>query len=399
MTFLEPWAWMGLVAVAGPIVAHLLARRSARRLPFPTVRFLPPAIQTPISRDRLTDISLLVVRCLVLVAAAAALAQPVWMTADGRRTFDESVARAIVVDNGVANAADPLAARLSAEAAVARVAHADAPAQLLGEASTWLAQQPMRREIVLVSDFPAQALSKADLDRLPGGIGIRLVPVSASGRSRAAVELRDGPMLLTGAADRANALAARQAAVTHGAVSAGWKDRPVALLFPGHEDRDALLKSARDIDQPWMFDLVAAIVKDRIVMAAAQESGKPVADVVAPIAAPITGERHLVLVMNVQPASLVSAAIMRAVARAVAPAPATDVTATHSAEQLKAWERPPAAIAPDGSQIPEEPRGRWLWLAALVLMVIERVIAQRAQRARRQRTAAHAEVRDVARVA
>jgi hypothetical protein len=393
MTFLQPWAWIGLVAVAGPIVAHLLARRSARRLPFPTVRFLPAAIQTPISRDRLTDITLLVVRCLVIVAAAAALAQPMWLTAEQRRTLGESVARAIVVDSGVANAADPLAARLSAESTIARVAHTDAPAQLLGEASTWLAQQPMRREIVLVSDFPSAALSKADLDRVPAGIGITLVPVSASGRSHNAVELRDGPLLLTGAADRANALAARDAAIARGPVSAGRKDRPVALLFPGHEERDALLKSARDVDQPWMFDVVRTISRDRVVVAAARASGKPVAGIVAPLAAPINGEQHLVLVINAQPASLVSAAVMRAAAHAVVPVPTTDVTATHSADQLKAWERPPASIAPDGSQTPHESRGRWLWLAALVLMVIERMIA------RRPRTAAHTEVSDVARVA
>ena len=393
MTFLQPWAWIGLVAVAGPIVAHLLARRSARRLPFPTVRFLPPAIQTPISRDRLTDVTLLIVRCLILVAATAALAQPVWLNADQRRTLGESLARAIVVDSGVASAADPLAARLSADSTIARVAHTAAPAQLLGEASTWLAQQPMRREIVLVSDFPARAISKADLDRVPAGIGITLVPVSASGRSQVAVETRDGPMLLTGAADRTNALAARDAAIAQGAASAGRKDRPIALLFPGHEGRDALLKSAHDIDQPWMFDVVRAITQDRIVMAAARESGKPVAGIVAPLAVPINGEQHLVLVMNDQPASLISAAVMRAAARAVAPAPTTDLTATHSAEQLKAWERLPGSIAPDGSQIPDESRGRWLWLAALVLMVIERVMA------RRPRTAAHTEVSDVARVA
>lgn len=393
MTFLQPWAWVGLVALAGPIVAHLLARRSARRLPFPTVRFLPPAIQTPISRDRLTDIGLLVVRCLVLVAATAALAQPVWLTADQRRTLGESIARAIVVDSGVANAAGPVAARLSAESTIARLAHTDAPAQLLNEASTWLAQQPMRREIVLVSDFPAQALSKADLDRVPAGIGITLVPVSASGRSHATVELRDGPVLLTGATDRANAIAARDAAIVQSPVSAGRKDRPVALLFPGHEGRDALLKSARDIDQPWMFDVFRGISQDRIVIAAARDIGKPVGGIVAPLAAPINGEQHLVLVINAQPASLVSAAVMRAAAHALAPSPTAGVTATHGAEQLKAWERPPASIAPDGSQIPDESRGRWLWLAALVLMVIERVMA------RRPRTPAHTEVSDVARVA
>lgn len=396
MRFLQPWAWVGLVAVAAPIVAHMLARRSARRLPFPTVRFLPAAIQTPISRHRLTDITLLVVRCLILVLAAAALAQPVWLTADRRRALGDSIARAIVVDSGVATAAEPFAAELSSGSTVARVARAYVPAELLGEASTWLAQQSMRREIVLVSDFPARALSRADLDRIPADIGIKLVPVSSSGRSHAAVELRDGPVILTAAADRVSALAARDAAIAQGGTAAGWKDRPIALLFPGHEGRDALLKSARDIDQPWMFDAVRAITQDRIVRAAALDTGRPVADVVAPLAAPINGGRHLLLVMNIQPASLMSAAVIHAAARAVAPAPLTDVTVTHDAEQLKGWERPPAAVAPDDSQVPDESRGRWLWLAALVLMMIERVIAQRA---RRPRTAAHTEVRDVARVA
>ena len=335
MTFLQPWAWVGLVAVAAPIVAHMLARRSARRLPFPTVRFLPAAIQTPISRHRMTDIALLVVRCLILVVAAAALAQPVWLTADRRRALGDSIARAIVVDSGVATAAEPFAAELSSGSTVARVARADVPAELLGEASTWLAQQSMRREIVLVSDFPARALSRADLDRIPADIGIKLVPVSSSGRSPAAVELRDGPVILTAAADRVSALAARDAAIAQGGTAAGRKDRPIALLFPGHEERDALLKSARDIDQPWMFDAVRAITQDRIVRAAALDTGRPVAEIVAPLAAPINGERHLLLVMNVQPASLMSAAVIHAAARAVAPAPTADVTATHDAEQLK----------------------------------------------------------------
>jgi len=120
------------------------------------------------------------------------------------------------------------------------------------------------------------------------------------------------------------------------------------------------------------------------------------AEIVTALAAPIGGERHLVLVMNVQPASLMSAAVMRAAARAVAPARPADVTVRHGAEQLKAWERPPAAVAPEGAVMPDESRGRWLWLVALILMVLERVIARRA---RRPRSVAQAEVRDVARVA
>ena len=142
-----------------------------------------------------------------------------------------------------------------------------------------------------------------------------------------------------------------------------------------------------------MFDVFRAITQDRLVIAAAHDAGGPVADIVAPLAAPIGGEPHLLLVMNVPPASLTSAAIIRSAARAVAPAPAGYATATHNLEQLKAWERPPAAVAPEGAQIPDESRGRWLWLAALVLMIVERLIA------RRPRIAAHTEVRDVARVA
>jgi hypothetical protein len=254
----------------------------------------------------------------------------------------------------------------------------------------------MRREIVLVSDFPASAVSKADLDQIPAGIGIRLVPVSSAGRSRETVESREGPELLTASADRVNATAVRNAAIAQGASSTGRKDRPIALLFPGHEGRDALLKAARDIDQPWMFDAVRAIAEDRLVRAAASESGRPVADLVAPLTGPINGEPHLVLVMNVAPASLMSAAVIGAAAHAVAPPPMPDVAVRHTADQLKAWERPPSAVAPEYAPPSDQSRGRWLWAAALALMAIERVIARRT---RRPRLAANTEVRDVARVA
>src|SRR5262245_9277463 len=387
MTFLQPWAWLGLIALAAPIAAHLLARRSARRLRFPTVRFLPAPIQTPISRHRLTDILLLVVRCLILIAAVAALAQPAWLTADRRQAVGDSLARAIVVDSGVAAVADPIATELSSNSTVARVAHTDVPAQLIGEASTWLAQQAMRRELVLVSDFRTSTLSKADLDRVPTGIGIKLVPVSPSARSTSPIELRDGPLMLAGASDQATALAARGAAIAHAGTSAGRKDRPVALLFAGHEERDALLKEAREIDQPWMFDVFRTITEDHLVNSAALETGRPVLEIVSPLATRINRETHLLLVMTVPPASLMSAAVIRATAQAVAPAQATS-NSSHPDDQLKAWERPAATLMPDEAQFPNGSRGRWLWLAGLMLMVIEGVLA------RRRQAAVHTEVRD-----
>jgi hypothetical protein len=50
-------------------------------------------------------------------------------------------------------------------------------------------------------------------------------------------------------------------------------------------------------------------------------------------------------------------------------------------------------LVPDDTQFPNESLGRWLWLAALMLMVVEGVLA------RRRQAAVHTEVGDVARVA
>jgi hypothetical protein len=214
-------------AVAAPILAHLLARRSCAAAALSHRAVPAAAIQTPISRDRLTDIGLLVVRCLILAAAVAALAQPVWLTADRRRTLGESIARAIVIDSGVATAADPLAAHVvGGSRPIARVAHRTRPRNSWTEATTWLAQQPMRREIVLVSDFPVASIAKADLDRIPAGIGIKLVQVSASGASHAAVALREGP-----ASDRCRRsperLAARDAALAQVVAVRGGRIGPL----------------------------------------------------------------------------------------------------------------------------------------------------------------------------
>ena len=43
MIWLVPAALAGLVLVAGPLALHLLTRHQARRLPFPTIRFVQPS--------------------------------------------------------------------------------------------------------------------------------------------------------------------------------------------------------------------------------------------------------------------------------------------------------------------------------------------------------------------
>ena len=76
MTWLNPIALVGLLAVAVQILVHLFGRRVAKRQRFPSLRLLHLASTTPVTRSQPSDLLLLLVRCAIVVAAALALAQP-----------------------------------------------------------------------------------------------------------------------------------------------------------------------------------------------------------------------------------------------------------------------------------------------------------------------------------
>jgi hypothetical protein len=72
------WTFLfGAVAVAGPIVAHLLSKPRFRRLPFTMLRFLRRGQSQTHSRRRLRDLLILLVRCAIVVTIAVLFAQPV----------------------------------------------------------------------------------------------------------------------------------------------------------------------------------------------------------------------------------------------------------------------------------------------------------------------------------
>ena len=95
MSWLNPIAFVGLLALAVPILVHLFGRRVAKRQLFSSLRLLRDAKPTPATRSRPSDVLLLVLRCLTIAAAVAALAQPLW-TGDGER---RAVARVILIDS------------------------------------------------------------------------------------------------------------------------------------------------------------------------------------------------------------------------------------------------------------------------------------------------------------
>jgi hypothetical protein len=377
--FQNPWAWLGLAAIAAPVLVHLLARRPARRIPFPTLRFLPATRLAPIRRGRLTDAGLLVVRCGVIAAAVAALAQPDWRRPPSAPVPATDLARAILVDaswsmsreavtGGAAlDAARREAVDLRAGATRARLIEARALVGALGGAAAWLAQQPMRRELVLVSDFQEGTIEREDLRAVPDDIGIRLVPID--GRAPRAPEPPDASsapaiQLLAGAATQAGARAARRAAEARGAPARGRPDRSVAIVFPDFERRGELLGAARPLDEPWMFDIVGAVTHGDQAHTYLEGLTWSAGD---------AGRHELRLFSAVPAGTLGSAALIAAAARAASPDPdpAELAAATIADATLRAWERPASDVIPVAARDPDRSDGRWMWGLALALLALE----------------------------
>ncbi len=90
MSFVD-WIFLfGGLAVAGPVIAHLLARPRFRRLPFTMLRFLRTGQVESQSRRKLRDLLILLLRCAIIVLIAMLFARPLLHTSpDPER--DESV--------------------------------------------------------------------------------------------------------------------------------------------------------------------------------------------------------------------------------------------------------------------------------------------------------------------
>ena len=382
MILLNPWAWLGLAALAAPIAAHLFARRQANRQLFPTLRFLPRSRVAPIRRDRLTDLALLALRCAVIAVAAGALSQPAWPRRDDSAQSSGETARAIVIDTSASmtretapgmpavEAARREAETLASSATISRKVESPALAEAVAASVNWLATASMRRELVIVSDFQRGQLEPGDLSGVPAGIGIKTVQIAVQG------ELPEAAATLTGAAsveilageeERAGADAAWRAAVAHGAPAVSAPERPVAIVFPRYHARGTLAAAAKPLVEPWMFDVIAAIVSDPLSSLYGPQLSWTGGDV--------NSRDGVLLIADVPADSLAAAALMTAAARAATRQPTArervpDVVA---AEELARWSRD---AAPEASQPVADvaPQGRWLWAAVLGLLLIEGIV-------------------------
>jgi Aerotolerance regulator N-terminal len=429
----NPWAWLGIVTLAVPVLIHLLGRGHARVLPFPSLRFLERSRLLPTRRTRVHDLLLLLVRLGVLFAAVVALAQPLLRTTGQTRAVSQTLARAVVVDTSASmqrstpsgetahRAARRDAVSAASDANTSVVLETRRPATAIAGAVEWLERQPGQRELVVISDFQDGALNAADLASVPASIGVRMVRIGVSTTvapaqtlSRAArglslarvtttpeqtdvvwsttadTSIAETVLLLTGPADGVRAQAAARAAATLGARLPFDATRRIAIVFPSYEPRAELLRSATAVHVPWMTSVAAQLRADSLLMVAA--SSRPLITDTIPVdslglviardaarravvvakQATVQGRERLLLVADVDPGSLVSAALIAAVDRARSAAPLLDEfdSATIPDETLAAWQRPASSRSRDaGSSGASD--GRWFWVAALVLLAIE----------------------------
>jgi len=384
VVWLNPAAWIGLIALAVPILIHILVQRQAERLAFPSLRFLQQTRLASVRRHVLEDIVLLAIRAAIVAAAVAALAGPLLITPLRHQAWNGRLVRATVVSD--TNPPSPRAAGASASRAEARVnrdrAEAGQPndATFLAQtfatrsltegihrAVAWLdAAPPARRELVIVAPLALGSLTAADIAAVPLPIGIRFersgtlpsertiaggAVLTRSAIRRQTVQLNAAittvreqviaapdrfPIDIVCAADARPTADAAVAAVRSERVWAPTADRRGRLVLIGSAGDSTALADARPVTDAWAADAIAAIARDdelqseastaRFGLIDARFSAAPWTIVASaadgrPLAVAASSPAGLLLVSSAEPSSLVMPLLVRAMAAGVAPPP------------------------------------------------------------------------------
>ena len=394
----SPLALLGLLAVAVPIIIHLLGRYRQRIEKFPTLQFIGNSRQTPTSRLRISDWQLLMVRIAIVVTAVLALTQP----GCSSRSADTSTipTRVVIVDTSssmfrltpsgpVASVmARQVADRESKGVADSRRIETASPSSALPGVIAWLENRPGLREVVIVSDFQRGTLDSTDLASIPQSIGLTLAPIATTSTSVARATSSVAVGTFAGPGDIAGADAAWRAV---------GRPRPtdttgrIAIIHRG-----ATAAPAVPVDSPWMARIVTALQRDATlresvippVPRSASDEGSEASDLhlgldtVAAnrlgkpaILAGRAGTRLQFQVLD-DAGSLVSAAFNAALLRAVEPrdAGAESDSISWTAEEIAGWQRP---ATPNAGNEQKSSDGRWFWVACLALIGLETYVRSR----------------------
>lgn len=331
MTWQNPWALLGLAALAVPVFIHLLSRKRAVLQKFPTLRFLNATRLLPTRSPHLTDIPLLLVRLGILVIATLALTQPLWMSAARTQAFNSAIARVIIVDTSASmqrarvgggtavDSARAAAQAIASESQGSLVVETATPSQAFAGASAWLTAQGVRGEVVVVSDFQHGTVDGASVGRVAAGFGVRMVKVSVPSTARAdsgfrttsgvvlasadststraewtnvgAVASDSAVLLLAPSGARDAADAAARAAFQVAPRGLADTARPTAVVLDGASEQAAIVSSARVPDKSWMARAMLAVQDDRVLADAAGQVAVTDTTIAAPFAVLVRTEQ------------------------------------------------------------------------------------------------------------
>lgn len=352
---LNPAGLTALTALAAPILVHLLLRRRARRVAFPSLRFVRPANAAAVRFRAITDWPLLVVRCAIVAAAALALARPLLVTPARRAAWDARTARAIVVDV-TPSAGDPSAVVAEERDGPFRstLIQSDAIDDGIAEAIAWLeAAPPGRREVVVVSDFQLGAIDRLSIERVPRSVGVRFRQTPSAKPSLP----EPGVQISVRAPDRERAMA--EAALRAAGQESGASDRSgngrLVVIYTADIPPPEELGRLR---APWMGAIAGALPSARTGASDA---------------------RSMVVVLDAPASSFELPRTIRTIRRVLlAPAAWQELQNDRMPPvTLEAWSRPAPPIGVVDAEHGDRDDGRWFWLAALAFIGIEAWLRRR----------------------
>ena len=101
MSFLTPLFFLGVAALAAPILVHLVRRTRARRVQFPALVFVRQVPQRTIRRRTLQNLLLLLLRCLAILLIVIAFTRPFFNSGSAARDNSAAGATVILLDNSL----------------------------------------------------------------------------------------------------------------------------------------------------------------------------------------------------------------------------------------------------------------------------------------------------------
>ena len=101
MWFLNPLFWLGIAAVAAPILVHLVRRTRARKVEFPALTFVRQVPQRTIRRRTLRNLLLLILRCLAILLIVIAFTRPFFTRRSAAKDSGSAGATVILLDSSL----------------------------------------------------------------------------------------------------------------------------------------------------------------------------------------------------------------------------------------------------------------------------------------------------------